>query len=134
MRKQLLRLFAWAFLLHSSVALAISPVADEEGDWSWRGGLLGDDTRPEDVFDDGEHFPGYLCEECRDPHEHPMDFAAFAFNGFFGDEPWMWDSQLGIPFRIYNLQQQWVSVWFEGIVFDSIHRIFDGAPVHLMPE
>lgn len=74
--------------------------------------------RADDVFDD-EFFPGILCDVCRDPQEHPEDFAALAFNAYFGDDPWMWGWQLGIPFRIYNLNLDWVAVWFEGVLFDA---------------
>jgi len=76
------------------------------------------EERANDVFDDG-FFPGILCDVCRDPQEHPEDFVALAFNAYFGDQPWMWDWQLGIPFRIYNLNQDWVVVWFEGVLFDA---------------
>jgi len=71
----------------------------------------------DDVYDDG-FFPGYLCDECRDPDEFPMDFAAFAFNGFFGDNPWLRDTELGIPFRVYALDGQWVVIWFDNVLFD----------------
>jgi len=76
------------------------------------------DDRADDVFDAG-FFPGFVCDLCRDPQQHPEDFAAFAYNAYFGDDPWMWDSQLGIPFRIYDLHLHWVVVWFEGVLFDA---------------
>jgi len=104
----------------------------DEDDWSWRDGLLGRDTPDGDIFaDDGDIFPGYMCDTCRDPYEHPMDFVAVAYNGYFGENRWLRDSQLGIPFRIYNLDMQWVVVWFEGIVFDSITFLPDTMDVRV---
>lgn len=131
MRKQLLQLCTCVLLCSSPVAFALDPVAEVEGDWSWRDGLLGDGSSRPDPFADGENIPGYMCEECRDPNEHPMDFAAFAFNGFFGNDPWMWDSKLGIPFRIYNLDMHYVVVWFEGMIFDSITFLPDTLDIRL---
>jgi hypothetical protein len=61
--------------------------------------------------------PGILCDECRDPNEYPMDFVAFAYNGFFGDEHWMFGSKISWPFRIYNLNGDWVNTWFEDVIF-----------------
>ena len=78
---------------------------------------LGPDDFADDVYGDG-FFPGYLCDECRDPDEYPMDFAAFAYNGYFGEHPWLRESELGIPFRIYSLDRQWVTVWFDNVLFD----------------
>jgi len=77
----------------------------------------GPDDFADDVYDDG-FYPGYLCDECRDPDEFPMDFVAFAFNGFFGDNPWLRDTELGIPFRVYALDGQWVVIWFDNVLFD----------------
>lgn len=62
--------------------------------------------------------PGWGCIECRDPAEHPEDFAAFAYNAYFGSDPWASSSRLGMPFRVYNMQMQWALIWFEDIVFD----------------
>lgn len=78
------------------------------------------ETVEREVWDGGYRYPGWLCEECRDPTEFPEDYAAFAFNAYFGDEPWAFTSQLGIPFRVYNLELQWVVIWFEGFLFDGI--------------
>jgi hypothetical protein len=69
--------------------------------------------------DDGEIYPGWLCLECRDVYEHPEDYAAFAWNAYFGEHPWAWNSRLGIPFRVYNMDMQWVVVWFTDFVFDT---------------
>lgn len=95
-------------------------------EWSWQEGLVGD--YPEgDVYGSGPgHYPGYFCDDCRDPAEYPMDFAAFAYNGYWGDDPWMLSSQLGMPFRIYNAEMQWVAAWFEQVLF--------GAPLSLLPD
>ena len=60
-----------------------------------------------------------------------MDFVAVAYNSYFGDEPWLRESQLGIPFRIYNLDLQWVVVWFEGIAFDGISFLPDTMSIHI---
>ena len=46
-----------------------------------------------------------------------MDFVAFAYNGFFGDEHWMFGSHISWPFRIYNLNGDWVNAWFEDVLF-----------------
>ena len=125
MRELLLPLCAFLIVASYPSAVASGPLPDEPDGWSWQDGLLGDGSRRDDVFAEGEFFPGYLCDECRDPQEHPMDFVAVAYNGFFGEDPWMLGSQLGVPFRIYNLQMQWVVIWFEGIAFDSITLLPD---------
>ena len=75
------------------------------------------DDFADDVFGDG-FFPGYLCDECRDPATYPTDFAAFAYNGFFGETPWLRDTELGIPFRVYALDREWVVIWFDNVLFD----------------
>lgn len=62
--------------------------------------------------------PGWGCIECRDPTEHPEDFAAFAYNAYFGSDPWASSSRLGMPFRVYNMHMQWVLIWFDNILFD----------------
>jgi len=79
-----------------------------------------DDTeeRADNVFGNG-FYPGYVCDECRSPPpDFPMDFAAVASNEFFGDNPWLRQSNLGMPFRVYNLQREYVVIWFEGLLFD----------------
>ncbi len=86
--------------MHSAFA---DPVEDEDDD----GDIYGPDF-----------FPGYLCDDCRDPDEYPMDYVAFVHNGYFGLNAWMWESELGVPFRIYALSGEWVVAWFEGIAFD----------------
>jgi len=130
MRKLLLLLCVSWLAWPGSETLAIDSFDDQEDGWSWRDGLLGDGSRRGDVFAD-ERYPGYLCEECRDPYEHPMDFVALAYNGYFGDDPWMWESQLGMPFRIYNLDMQWVVVWIEGIFFDSLTFLPDTLDIRV---
>ena len=97
------------FLILVFLASALSSTASQAIDM---------DERALNVFGYG-FFPGYLCDDCRDPHEYPMDYAAFAFNGYFGDEPWLWNSLLGVPFRIYSLDRQYVAVWFERVFFDA---------------
>ncbi|HSG59544.1 MAG TPA: hypothetical protein VLA06_08440 [Woeseiaceae bacterium] len=77
--------------------------------------------RPEDrdiYEDDGYSYPGWLCTACRDPADYPADFAAFAYNAYWGSDNWAFSSRLGIPFRVYNLEGQWVVVWFEDLFFD----------------
>jgi hypothetical protein len=74
------------------------------------------------VVDGTDHRPvrrGFLCEECRDLNEYPMDAVAYAYNGFFGEFPWMRSAGLGIPFRIYTVDGVSVLVWFEGVLFDA---------------
>ena len=130
MRKQLLVLCAGLLVLTSTV-FAVGPDLDEPDGWSWREGFFGDGHPDRDVFSNDPDVPGYLCEDCRDVYSHPMDFAAMAYNGYFGEDPWMWESELGIPFRIYNLEGQWVAVWFEDIVFDGITFLPDTLEVRL---
>lgn len=74
-----------------------------------------------DVFeDDGGIYPGWLCDACRDPAKHVIDYAAYSYNAYWGEDPWAFDSRLGIPFRVYNRDGHWVSVWFEDFLLDSI--------------
>lgn len=135
MHEVLLLLLGCILSTCESRTVGFGPLAADTGGWSWRGGLLGEDRDPDDVFDDDVRIPGYLCDKCRDPAEYPMDFVAVAYNGYFGEDPWMRDSQLGIPFRIYNLAGQWVVVWFEGVVFDVATLLPDTMNVRLrMPD
>ena len=112
MRRRMQIIIAALVALTGTQAAAI-----EFHDWSWEGGLLGDRIEG-DVFDDDANYPGYLCDRCRDPEDHPVDYAAVAYNGYFGETPWMRDSLLGIPFRIYGLDGRWIAVWFEDVLFD----------------
>jgi hypothetical protein len=74
-----------------------------------------------DVFEgDSGANRGWLCDACRDPAEHAIDFAAFSYNAYWGEDPWAFESSLGIPFRVYNRDGQWVAVWFEGFLLESI--------------
>ncbi len=43
-----------------------------------------------------------ICEDCRDPLEHPEDYANFAVNQVYGDGAWMTAEQAD-DFWIYNL-------------------------------
>jgi hypothetical protein len=43
-----------------------------------------------------------ICEDCRDPLEHPDDWANFAVNQIYGEEAWM-DVEQADDFWIYNL-------------------------------
>ncbi len=43
-----------------------------------------------------------LCEDCRDPIEHPEDYANFAVNQVYGEDAWMTAEQAD-DFWIYNL-------------------------------
>ena len=63
----------------------------------------------------GGFVPGILCDDCRDPYEYPMDYVAFGFNAFFGDDPWLFGPNVGWPFRVYNLEREWVNIWFEDV-------------------
>ena len=76
-----------------------------------------DDGMADDVFGPG-FYRGILCDDCRDPYEYPMDFVAVAFNAYFGEDPWLFESNLGWPFRIYTLDGQYVVVWFENFIFN----------------
>lgn len=71
-----------------------------------------------DIYDPEGMQPGWLCQECRDPATHPEDYAAFAYNAYWGPNAWAWGSILGIPFRVYNMQLEWVVVWFEDFFLD----------------
>ena len=125
------RILAGLMVLQGIVFVAVGPVVEGEISWSWREGFFGSPPR-EDVFDaDRRDFPGYICAACRDPYEHPMDYVAVAYNGFFGEDPWMWDGELGWPFRIYTLEMEWVVVWFEDLVFDSITLLPDTLDVRV---
>jgi hypothetical protein len=73
-----------------------------------------------EVFEDDAAHPGWLCEACRNPAEHAFDFAAYSYNAYWGEKPWAFESTLGMPFRVYNRDGQWVAVWFEGFLLDSI--------------
>lgn len=73
----------------------------------------GEDTAPLDDIP-----PGILCDRCRDFDEYPMDVVAVIYNAFFGDDPWLFDSNISFPIRVYALDRSWVLVWFEGIFFD----------------
>jgi hypothetical protein len=85
-----------------------------------------------DIYDDEPYiYPGWLCPECRDPAEFPGDFAAFAYNAYFGDGLWAFGSELGIPFRVYNLELQWVVIWFESVLFDLPSLLPDTMDVRL---
>lgn len=130
MRKQIAILFVLVMALQCAVATPIDSEHDAGG-WSWRDGLLGRSTPDGDIFDSEELYPGILCHICRDPSEHPMDFVAVAYNSYFGEEPWLLGSNLGTPFRIYNLQLQWVVVWFEGIAFDGISLLPNTMTIHV---
>lgn len=131
MHSRALPFVALLMSLQCASADPIVEVPEEDDGWSWRDGLLGDNPDYGDIFDDDVLYPGVLCHICRDPNEHPMDFAAAAYNSYFGEEPWLRDSQLGIPFRIYNLELQWVVVWFEGIAFDGISFLPNTMTVHI---
>lgn len=128
------RMLLWcAFLVLATIpSLGLTdPSPDEVGGWSWRGGFFGTGLDRSRVFDNDTFYPGYLCDVCRDPAEYPMDYVAVAYNGMFGEDPWMRGSQLGTPFRIYNLEGKWVVVWFEGIVFDVNTLLPDTMDVRL---
>ena len=70
--------------------------------------------------DDGGAYPGWFCEACRDPDEHAIDYAAHSYNAYWGEDPWAFESGLGMPFRVYNRDGEWVAVWFEDFLLDSI--------------
>jgi len=131
MHKQLLLLVALAMSLPYAGAAPMYAEPDEDGGWSWRDGLLGDNPDYGDIFDEDNFHPGVMCDECRDPHEHPMDFAAAAYNSHYGEDAWLRGSRLGIPFRIYNLKLQWVVVWFEGVAFDGISFLPNTMTIHV---
>ena len=92
--------------------------------------------RPADheIYEDGYFYPGWLCQACRDPADHPEDFAAFAYNAYFGSDQWAFGSRLGIPFRIYTLEGQWVVVWFEDFLFDGISLLPNTLDVRIRLE
>lgn len=50
-----------------------------------------------------------VCEECRDPHEHPEDYVNFAFNQIYGPDAWM-SFERADDFFITNLDGQKVYV------------------------
>ena len=87
--------------------------------WSWDTGLLGGPVPEGDIYAADESFPGLMCVGCRNPQSYPVDFAAFAYNTYYGDDAWGWELKLGIPFRIYNFAGEWVVIWFENILLDT---------------
>ena len=99
----------------------------------WSTDALSIDGRDDhDIYDDEPYiYPGWLCDDCRDPGEHPADFAAFAYNAYWGEYPWAFGSELGIPFRVYNLQLQWVAIWFEDVLFDMPSLLPNTMEIHL---
>lgn len=106
--------------------------AETEADgWSWEDGLLGDSIDGDVFTDDGRVYPGYGCPDCRDPAAFPIDFAAFAYNGFWGEKPWMRESRLGVPFRIYNLKLGWVAAWFEDVYLDHFTFLPNTMKIHV---
>lgn len=42
-----------------------------------------------------------FCQACRDPYDHPEDWANFAFNQVYGDQAWM-DFDQADDFFLYN--------------------------------
>jgi hypothetical protein len=95
--------------------------------------VLADDIENVGVYGDG-FYPGVVCVDCRDPYEYPMDFVAFGYNAFFGEDAWLFASNLDWPFRIYNLDGDWVAVWFENILFDMPSLLPDLMQVMLRFE
>lgn len=91
---------------------------ENDSKWFWEDGLFGDAGPEGDVFSNDADYPGWICPPCRDPETHPIDFTAMAYNAYFGENPWAIDSILGIPFRVYNLQLDWVVIWFDDVVLD----------------
>ena len=75
--------------------------------------------------EDGRLYPGWLCEWC----QTPANYAAFAYNAYWGDNPWAWGSILGIPFRVYNLDGEWVGIWFEKSGEGDDYSVDHGAAV-----
>ena len=118
-------------MLLPGVATAIHYI--QPADWSWRGGLIGPAIEG-DVFGNDPGYPGFFCEDCRDPEKFPVDYAAFAYNGYWGDDPWMFDARLGIPFRIYNDRLDWVVVWFEYSFLDSLAFLPDTLDIRIRLE
>ncbi|MGI9272175.1 MAG: hypothetical protein ACR2QT_10400 [Woeseiaceae bacterium] len=108
MHRLLILLFAFALPFSTSLAVEFDNTAEDQ--------VEPDESTP-DVFGD-DFVPGIVCDVCGDPYEDPMDFVGVAYNAFFGDEPWLAGSDVSWPFRIYNLDGQWVAVWFENILFD----------------
>lgn len=104
---------------------------DEESGWSWKDGLVGHSIEGDVFAEDGGDYPGWVCPDCRDPDEHPFDYVAVAYNGFWGSNPWMRTSQLGVPFRIYNLELDWVVVWFEQVFSPNFTLLPDTMQVRL---
>lgn len=104
-------------LLLAIVYPGLSPALEHDG-WTLEGGFTGG-TIEGDLYDSpAGDYPGFVCDLCRDPADHVIDFAAFAYNGVWGEDRWMDTTRLGTPFRVYNLDLDWVVVWFEDVLFD----------------
>lgn len=129
MRNQIILMASFFLALPCTAVFAIE-LGDEDR-WSLEDGLLGDSIEGDVFTDDGTVYPGWLCDDCRDPDDYAIDFAAVAYNGFWGENPWMRESRLGIPFRIYNLNGEWVALWFENLLFDSITLLPDTLDIRI---
>lgn len=114
----------------SSIRLQDTVIVDY-GDSIWKSdtGRLYSQSPDGDVFSEDDDFPGLACSRCRDPDSYPVDFAAFAYNAYFGDNPWGWELELGIPFRVYNLSGEWTAVWFEDVLMDRYSFLPDTMTV-----
>ena len=70
-----------------------------------------------------------VCEDCRNPLEHPDDWANFAFNQIYGDDAWM-DFDQADDFWIVNLDGDRVYVDVD-YVMTGINVL--GAEIPLWP-
>lgn len=84
--------------------------------------------------DDDDFYPGWICEACRDPAEYPEDYAAFAYNAYFGEAAWAFGAELGIPFRVYSREATWVVIWFEDFLWDGVSLLPNTMDVRIRLE
>ncbi len=83
------------------------------------------------AFADGAHAQSgairVLCEDCRDPVEHPDDWTNFAINQVYGPDAWM-DFDQADDFWIFNLDGDRVYVDID-FVMDGISVLGNELPI-----
>ena len=88
-----------------------------------------------EIYNDDDYlYPGWFCEVCRNPAEHPEDYAAFAYNAYFGEAAWAFGAELGIPFRVYNHEAKWVVIWFDDFLWDGVSLLPNTMDIRIRLE
>ena len=68
-----------------------------------------------------------ICEDCRDPIDHPEDWANFAVNQIYGEDAWM-DVEQADDFWVYNLDGDRVYVDVD-FVMEGVRLLGNDLPV-----